>query len=92
MMNAKKPKKLNSMAIIEYYVGILLEDREIFENWVFKLNHYNDWRYQVKILREFDDPDGYYTFLIQGYWDSYNQFVELSWKNGLVKSLTHHEE
>lgn len=82
------------MAKVEYYVGILPEDREKFEEYVEYLNDdaHCDWKFKVEILNEFDDPDGYYTFQIQGYWDSYNKFLEQTKNNGFVKSITHYEE
>ena len=93
MTNTKKLKKLNSMAKVEYYVGILPEDREKFEEYVEYLNDdaHCDWKFKIEILNEFDDPNGYYTFQIKGYWDSYNKFLGLA-PGCFVKSLTHYEE
>jgi hypothetical protein len=82
------------MAKVEYYVGILPEDFNKFEEYVEYLNDdaHCDWKFKVDVLNEFDDPDGYYTFQIRGYWDSYNKFLEQSKNNGFVRSLTHYEE
>ncbi len=93
MMIMKKTKKLNNMAKVEYYVGILPEDREKFEEYVDYLNDdaHCDWKFKVEILNEFDDPNGYYTFQIQGHWDSYMKFAQLA-PGSFMKSLAHYEE
>jgi hypothetical protein len=92
-MIMKKTKKLNNMAKVEYYVGILPEDREKFEEYVDYLNDdaHCDWKFKVEILNEFDDPNGYYTFQIQGHWDSYMKFAQLA-PGSFMKSLAHYEE
>ena len=75
----------------EYYLGILPEEREEFERHVEHLNELGDWKYAIKVLSEFDDPDGYYTFQIEGTPDSYRYFLRLATNEGFVKSLNHYE-
>lgn len=79
------------MAKFEYYLGIIPEDRGEFERHVEHLNNLEDWKYKVKVLSEFDDPHGYYTFQIEGTPDSYRYFFRLTEDRGFVKSLMHYE-
>jgi hypothetical protein len=82
------------MQKIEYYVGINPDDREKFEDYVDYLNSEGDWKLKTKIIHEYDDPHGYYTFVIQGTWESYKRFLQngtsedISW----VQSLNHFED
>lgn len=77
---------------MEYYVGILPEDREQFESTVEFLNDNPDWKWHVKVISEFDDPEGYYTFQIEGTPDSYRHFLRKAHDEGFVKSLNHYED
>ena len=77
---------------MEYYVGILPEDREKFDETVEYFNDSPDWRFRVKLLSEFDDPEGYYTIQIEGTPDSYGHFLRNAQSGGFVKSLNHFEE
>jgi hypothetical protein len=84
--------------MIEYYVGIDPKDREKFDSYVEYLNNDQqcDPKCKIEVLHEFDDPDGYYTFMIQGHWDSYTKFLgETGYgreTDGFVKSINHYEE
>lgn len=77
---------------IEYYVGILPENRSEFEDFFENLNSQGEWDLDCKIISEFDDPNGYYTFHISGRWPSYFEFSNNARSGGFVKSLYHYEE
>ena len=77
---------------MEYYVGILPEDREKLKNSIEFLNDNPNYKWQVKVLSEFDDPHGYYTFQLEGTPDSYRHFLREAHDEGYVKSLTHYED
>jgi hypothetical protein len=70
---------------IEFYVGILLEDDRRFDNFI---KYLRSRGIESTIVNHYDDPDGYYTYVIRGTRESYNQFQDF----GIVKSLTHYEE
>jgi len=76
---------------IEYYVGILPEDREKFERSVEFLNDNENYYYHVKLIGEFDDPHGYYTFQLEGTPDSYRYFLREAQEDGFVRSLNHYD-
>jgi hypothetical protein len=63
--------------IVEYYVGILPEDRQKLLDFIQKMD--------VKVKSEFDDPDGYYSFTIEGEINTYSNFLG----KDFVKSLEH---
>jgi hypothetical protein len=75
-----------------YYVGILPEDRGKLKATIEFLNENPNFRWQVKVLSEFDDPDGYYTFQIEGTGESYKHLLQLATNEGFIKSLNHYEE
>ena len=78
---------------MEYYVGILPEDREKFESSVEFLNDNPSYKWHVKVINEFNDPHGYYTFQLEGTPDSYRHFLRnANMEDGFVKSLEHFEE
>ena len=77
---------------MEYYVGIQPEDRDQFERTVEFLNDNPDWKWNVKVINEFDDPNGYYTFQLAGTPDSYRHFLREAHNEGFVRSLNHYEE
>jgi hypothetical protein len=77
---------------MEYYVGINPEDRQLFDNCVSFLNDNEDPKYQIRIISEFDEPDGYYTFQIIGTPDTYRYFMRNANNEGFVRSLNHFEE
>lgn len=62
---------------MEFYVGILPEDRQKLLDFIEGLNS------NIKIKGEFDDPDGYYSFTLEGNVDVYGYFVG----KDFVKSL-----
>jgi hypothetical protein len=73
---------------IDFYVGILPENRNDLLDLVGLLNEDSDKSFFVQKMREYDDPDGYYTFHLRGSWEAYKCF-----QNSLfVKSLQHDEE
>jgi len=77
---------------MHYYIGILPEDRGRLRSTIEFLNDNPNWRWSVKVLYEFDDPDGYYTFLLEGNEETYRHFLGFSTNEGWVKSLNHYEE
>lgn len=70
---------------IEFYVGILNEDDRKLDNFIKYLLAEN---IEIAIENHFDDPDGYYTYVMRGSWEAYTQFSKFN----IVKSLSHYEE
>jgi hypothetical protein len=71
---------------INFFVGILPEDKSQLLNFV---KEYNDKNSNSIIIKgEWDDPYGYYTFSLDGDWDAYDAFMGKSF----VRSLEHFEE
>lgn len=64
---------------MEFYVGILPEDRQKLLDFIESLKS------DIKIKNEFDDPEGYYSFTLEGNVDVYDYFVG----KDFVKSLEH---
>jgi hypothetical protein len=83
--NMKKEK-------IDFYVGIIPKDREKLMQMVNLLNEDTDPNFHVFIKNEFDDPDGYYNFVMNGTFKSYQCFLDECGSNKFVRSLTHYEE
>lgn len=63
----------------EFYVGVLPEDKQKLLDFIEGLKS------DIKIKSEFDDPDGYYSFTLEGSVDAYDYFVG----KDFVKSLEH---
>ena len=81
------------MKRIEYYVGILPEDKDTMMCAISSLNESENTNMHVEIVGEFDDPNGYYSYTIKGTWDSYRTFLNDETHNPkFVKSLEHFEE
>jgi hypothetical protein len=78
----------------EFYVGIVPADEQKFFDYIDILNYDSSTRYPVvEVLSCFDDPDGYFTFVVKGNWKAYEKFYrnaeeDISW----IKSLNHYEE
>jgi hypothetical protein len=79
------------MKKIKYYVGILPQDQPRFWEYVFNLNEDTDAMYHVRVVGEFDDPGGYYSFTVEGTWESYKCFLNAA-KMSFVKSVEHFEQ
>lgn len=77
---------------IDFYVGIVPKDKSKLMEFVNILNEDSDPKFQVFIKNEFDDPEGYYNFVINGTWESYQCFLDECGKVSFIKSLTHYEE
>jgi hypothetical protein len=77
---------------IDFYVGIIPRDREKLMQMVDLLNEDTDPKFHVFVKNEFDDPEGYYNFVINGTWESYQCFLDETGKGKYIKSLTHYEE
>lgn len=75
-----------------FYVGVLPKDSNKVLDLVSILNEDADPKYQVFVKNEYDDPEGYYTYVINGNQKAYRCFLEESSKNNYIKSLTHYEE
>ena len=76
------------MEKITFYVGIDPTDEQILRDFVYSLNEDADEKYFASIGGTFDDPHGYYEFVIRGSWKCYECFQGQSF----VKSLNHYEE
>lgn len=76
--------------MIEYFIGILPEDKQKLLDFVEKYNNESNSlsRQKIDIRSEWDDPHGYYTFGIVSDWVSYDEFG----KQSFVKSREHFEE
>lgn len=73
------------MNTITFYIGILPKDRVEFFNLFKSFNESNE----MSILDEYNDPYGYYTFVIHGTWEDYNKFLH---GPAIFKSVEHFEE
>jgi hypothetical protein len=74
------------MKKIPYYIGILPEDQAKFWDFVFNMNEDTDPVFHINVLKEWDDPDGYYTFAILGTWESYQCFLDAA-MGSFIKSV-----
>lgn len=72
------------MVVFNYEVGVLLPDRPKFWEFVFNLNEDSDEMYHINVRAEFDDPDGYYVYFVQGTSESYKCFLEAAFVKSLV--------
>jgi len=87
-----KRNKIMKKEKIDFYVGIIPKDREKLMQMINLLNEDTDPNFQVFIKNEFDDPDGYYNFVMNGTWESYKCFLDECDKSKFIKSLNHYEE
>ena len=62
---------------VEYYVGVLPEDKQKLLNFIKELNA------GIEVRGEFDDPDGYYSFTLVGDVSTYDMFMGVDF----IKSL-----
>jgi len=69
-----------SKKLIDFDLGFLPENKEAVIGLLKERN--------LVVKHEFDDPHGYYTFIINGTWDDYSFFLD----NPIQKSLTHYED
>jgi len=77
------------MERITFYVGILPEDGQELLNFVSSLNDDDtDSKFNASISGTFDDPHGYFEYVIRGTWECYKCFLGKKF----VKSLNHYEE
>ena len=65
---------------IEFFIGVIPEDKSKFLDFAEKI--------KLDIKDEYDDPYGYYTYVIDGTWEEYEL---VSKEKGFVKSLEHFE-
>jgi hypothetical protein len=79
---------------IQFYVGILPEDREQFNEHIYMLNEDTDEKFHVHVAGGYDDLFGYYIMVCKGTWDAYRCFMpkENEQASHFVKSLEHFEE
>lgn len=76
------------MEKITFYVGILPEDKQELLSYVSLLNEDSDQKFLASIQGTFDDPHGYFEYIIKGSWECYKCFLD----RAFVKSLNHYEE
>jgi len=67
-----------------FYVGIDPKDELEFKSELYLLNEDCDEKYNTFITGEYDDPHGYYTYILKGTIDSYKCFL----RKPYVKSLS----
>ena len=73
------------MSKINYFVGIDPIDKQVFVDTFNELAKEKD----IRLIGEYDDREGYYTYSIEGDWDSYQCFLN---EKRIVKSIEHYEE
>ena len=66
---------------MEFFVGVLPEDRVKIVDFIIDI--------KASIKNEYDDPHGYYTYVIDGTWEQYQLLLD---ENTFIKSLEHFEE
>jgi hypothetical protein len=77
----------------EFYVGINKKDESKFFDLLEDINLDSEYPI-VKMIGSFDDPESYYTFVVEGTMESYKRFYRVTKDDNLnwVKSLYHYEE
>lgn len=80
------------MTKFSFYVGILPEDHSRLLDFVYSLNEDSDEKFHCEIMDEYDNPYGYYTFVLTGTLDAYKCFLNTHDTPNFVKSLNHYEE
>lgn len=73
-------KSVSEELKVQFFVGILPSDREQLLSDITKFG----WTME----NEYDDPGGYYTFVMRGTWAQYDAMKNLSY----IKSIEHFEE
>ena len=77
------------MRIVDFYVGVLPEDRQRFVDFTHILSESDvDHRYKIYIKGEYNNPNGYFTFSVRGTWADYR----LTSGQDFVKSIEHFED
>jgi hypothetical protein len=76
------------MTFIEFYIGINPEDSAEFMDIFDSVNNVTEP--DMELLHEFDEPHGYYTYIIKGTWEQYELF--LNHDASIIKSVNHYEE
>lgn len=72
---------------IYFYVGIIPSDEKNLREYISNMIEDSDQKYFVEIIKEYDDPNGYYTYQLRGTWEAYKCFLNVSF----IKSLSHDE-
>ena len=73
---------------IHFYAGIIPSDGKILKEFINNLIEDSDQKYFVEIIKEYDDPEGYYTYQLRGSWEAYKCFLN----RPFIKSLSHDED
>jgi len=73
---------------IHFYVGIIPSEEKNLKEFINNLIEDSDQKYFVEIINEYDDPNGYYTYQLRGYWEAYKCFLN----RPFIKSLSHDED
>jgi AAA+ ATPase superfamily predicted ATPase len=82
-------KKLRNMKDkIYFYVGIIQSDKMDLNEFINNMIEDSDQKYFVEVMKEYEDPQGYYTYQLRGSWEAYKCFMN----RPFVKSLTHDED
>ena len=72
----------------QFYIGIDPKDTQEFETIYDSINE--SLLPKMDIHDTYDDPYGYFTYVITGNWTAYNQFLNRDGK--IIKSVNHYEE
>jgi AAA+ ATPase superfamily predicted ATPase len=73
---------------IYFYVGIIQSDKMDLNEFINNMIEDSDQKYFVEVMKEYEDPQGYYTYQLRGSWEAYKCFMN----RPFVKSLTHDED
>jgi AAA+ ATPase superfamily predicted ATPase len=73
---------------IYFYVGIIQSDKMDLNEFINNMIEDSDQKYFVEVMKEYKDPQGYYTYQLRGSWEAYKCFMN----RPFVKSLTHDED
>ena len=61
--------------MITFYVGIDPKDEHEIKSLIHMLNEDCDQKFNTFIKGEYDDPDGYYTYILKGNLEAYKCFL-----------------
>ena len=76
------------MKRVEFYVGLVFQDRSKFEVFANTLNRSVPQDERLEVINAFDDYEGYYTVCCLGTWESYRALQS----QNFVKSIAHYED
>lgn len=82
------------MKRFEYFVGVLPEDKQRLQDMLTQLTEISEPSMKIKKLYEFDDPNGYYTWAVEGTEANYSMFLSMT-RHGeasFIKSINHYQQ